>query len=273
MKTNLFFVTTLFLIVWVIFPLDIKANSDMKTIVYDQNLTFYIGKGGNSVVLTSDDGNKALIIDTKQFGGAKELRNIITASEITIINTHFHMDHTRGNKFYPDAYVISGECNWKLWSFDSGKSKRPDKVLQKGETFVVDFNNEIIRIINIGCAHTCTECLIYFENRKLLVAGDIIWNKAHPMVLDSKCSISNWLAVLNKIETEFEIKTIVPGHGSIGGKELVSEMQNYFLSIINNLDNRKALRMLKLEYKDFERFPFICNFSNSVRKLKREFKR
>jgi cyclase len=273
MKTNLFLVTALFLIVWVFFPLYIHAYSDMDTIAYDQNLTFYIGKGGNSVVLTSNDGNKVLIIDTKQFGGAKELRKKITASDITIINSHFHMDHTRGNKLYPDAYVVSGECNWKLWNFDSGGSKRPDKVLQKGETFVLHFNNEIIQIINIGSAHTSTECLIYFEKRKLLVAGDIIWNKAHPMVLDSKCSIANWLAVLNKIETEFEITTVVPGHGSIGGEELILEMRNYFLSIKNNLDNRKDLRKIKREYKDFKRFPLVCNFSNSVRKLKREFKR
>jgi glyoxylase-like metal-dependent hydrolase (beta-lactamase superfamily II) len=62
----------------------------VETISYDPQLTIYIGGGGNSLVLTSEDGTKALIVDTKMRGAAKDLRNSIKAGEIIIVNTHSH---------------------------------------------------------------------------------------------------------------------------------------------------------------------------------------
>ncbi len=120
----------------------------MNIIKYYEKLTFYIGRGGNSILLLSEDGRKALLIDTKYFGAARELRKEVTAKEVTIINTHFHIDHPRGNKLYPESYVISGICPWKLWDFDSRKSKRPDKVLNPGEEYRFKFDDEWVRMIN-----------------------------------------------------------------------------------------------------------------------------
>ena len=39
----------------------------VETVQIDPDFTIYLGGGGNSVVLTSDDGNKALVVETKLF--------------------------------------------------------------------------------------------------------------------------------------------------------------------------------------------------------------
>lgn len=142
----------------------------------------------------------------------------VKASDITIVNIHFHMDHTRGNSLYANAFVISGTAPWKLWDFDTGHSKRPDKIPASGEEAELKIGNENVRIINMGCAHTGNDCIVYLEKRKMLIAGDIIWVNIHPMVLDPSCSISLWLNALDKIETTFDIKTLVPSHGKISDK-------------------------------------------------------
>ena len=55
----------------------------IETIQYDPQLTIYLG-GGNSVVLTSEDGSAALVVDTKLKGAAKILRENIKANDMTI---------------------------------------------------------------------------------------------------------------------------------------------------------------------------------------------
>ena len=80
----------------------------MEAVRVDDHMTVYIGGGGNSVVLYSRDRQKAIVVDTKYRRGAKELRRQVTARDITIIDTHFHMDHARGNRLDPQATVISG---------------------------------------------------------------------------------------------------------------------------------------------------------------------
>jgi uncharacterized protein HemX len=56
----------------------------METIQYDPQLTIFIGGGGNSIVLTSEDGSQALIVDTKMSSGAKRLRESVKANDITL---------------------------------------------------------------------------------------------------------------------------------------------------------------------------------------------
>ena len=65
----------------------------ISVIKIDENMTIYGGGGCNSVVLRSQDGQRAIIVDTKYFGGAKELKRLVIAPNVTVINTHFHLDH------------------------------------------------------------------------------------------------------------------------------------------------------------------------------------
>ena len=87
----------------------------MKVMTIDPEMKIYLGGGCNSVVLMSKDGQEAVVVDTKYFGGATALRKAVQALKITLINTHFHLDHARGNRLYPEAYVISGKTNWGQW--------------------------------------------------------------------------------------------------------------------------------------------------------------
>ena len=115
----------------------------IEAVKIDDNLTIYNLGGCNSAVLCSEDGQEAVIVDTKYFRGARKLRKEITAKNITIINTQFHMDHARGNRLYPGAYVISGNIvAWWQWYFDTAFSRRPDKALEPGEETVVNIDTE-----------------------------------------------------------------------------------------------------------------------------------
>jgi carbamate kinase len=53
----------------------------VKTIKIDDNLLVLEGGGGNSFVLTSDEGSEALIVDTKVAFAAKYLASQVKASD------------------------------------------------------------------------------------------------------------------------------------------------------------------------------------------------
>ena len=241
----------------------------IEAVKCDDNLTIYTGGGCNSAVLCSKDGHEVIIVDTKYFKGAKKLREEVKAKDITIINTHFHMDHSRGNRLYPGAYVITGNIMaWWQWDFDTAFSRRPDKTLDPGEETVVNIDLEKIHILSMGRAHSLNDCIVYFENRKLLMAGDLIWRHIHPVLIGS--NITLWRRVLKILESKYEFDTLVPGHGDCAGKNAVLEMEEYFNLIAAADGDKHKLRGLKEKFKGYDKFPVFAGVGRVAAMIKRE---
>jgi cyclase len=246
-----------------------QKNPIIEAVKIDDNLTIYAGGGCNSAVLCSEDGQKAVIVDTKYFKGAKKLREEVQAKDITILNTHFHMDHARGNRLYPGAYVISGNINaWWQWNFDTAFSKRPDKTLEPGQETVLDFDWEKIHILSMGRAHSLNDSVVYFESRKLLMAGDLVWGHMHPVLIGS--NITMWRQALKMLENKYEFHTIVPGHGDLAGKNAVLEMEEYFNLIAAADGDKDKLRGLKERFKGYVKFPIFAGIDRVAALMKRE---
>jgi hypothetical protein len=58
----------------------------MEVMGVDREMKIYLGSGCNSIVLTSQDSQEAIIVDTKYFRGAKALRKEVRARNITLVN-------------------------------------------------------------------------------------------------------------------------------------------------------------------------------------------
>ena len=245
----------------------------VETVKLDLQMTVYLGGGGNSVVLQSEDRQKAIVVDTKYFSGARLLRRQVTASEITLINTHFHLDHARGNRLYPKAVVVSGETNWKQWDFDTAHSKRPDRVLKVGEQADFVLDDETVRIVDLGKAHSPNDLIVLFEKRKVLVAGDLVWVNMHPVLLDGNTNIESWIGFLDKMERDYDIETVVPGHGLIAGRTAITEMKEYFVSIRRSLGQHSELKRLKQKYSSYGTFPVFGGFQRTVAILRKAVRR
>src|SRR4030042_1706742 len=104
----------------------------MEIIRYDPQLMIYLGGGGNTIVLTSEDGSRALIIDTKMFSGSKKLRESVKAGDTIIVNTHSHWDHTGGNPLFSSEKFLAGAYTREQGDRESAGGKYPDMVLKPG---------------------------------------------------------------------------------------------------------------------------------------------
>ena len=245
----------------------------VETIQYDPQLTIYLG-GGNSVVLTSEDGSAALVVDTKMRGAAEILKEKIKVKEITIVNTHDHFDHVGGNALYPQAKIIAGEYTKKQWDDDVSKASRyPDITLKPGEEKVLKIGSETVHIYNMGRAHTWNDVVVYFENRKLLATGDLVFNNMHPAVIaKSGTKVALWIGALEALSKKYQVKTLVPGHGAVADQNALGVMKGYFVSVGDSIGNKEKQAILKEKYKNYITFPGMFSFNNTLKFIEQERK-
>ena len=245
----------------------------VETIQYDPQLAIYLGSG-NSAVLTSEDGATELVVDTKMRGAAENLREKVKAKDITIVNTHDHFDHVGGNPLYPQAKIIAGAYTKQQWLDDAGKASRyPDITVEIGEEKVLKIGSETVHIYNMGRAHTWNDVVVYFENRKLLVTGDLVFNNMHPAVLPkSGTKVALWINVLGALSKKYSIKTLVPGHGPVADQNALVLMKDYFVAVGDAIGNKEKQKVLEEKYKNYVSFPGMFSISNTLKFIEQERK-
>lgn len=211
----------------------------VKTVRYDSQLVVYWGgRSGNSMVLVSEDGSKALVVDTKMNRDAKKLRKSIAAKEVIVINTHSHADHTRGNALYPEAVVIAGAYSKEQWAFDSDRGRYPDQTLVPGSEKTIKIGSETIHIYNTGRAHSWNDVVVYCENRRLLAVGDLVFQGMHPgFIKKAGTHVEDWIKVLEMLPEKYNVKTVIPGHGKISDKGIIAEMKDCIIQIRNAVND------------------------------------
>ena len=235
---------------------------------------YWGGMAGNSIVPVSEDGSKALVVDTKAEGDAKDLRKNVTAKEVIIVNTHSHYDHTLGNSLYPEATIIAGAYSKEQWASDTKQSKYPDQTIApKDGKSNQDRKNETVHIYNTGRAHSWNDIIVYLEKRQLLVVGDLVFQDIHPaLFLESGTHIGSWIKVLESLSEKYSIKTVIPGHGIVSDKSVIIGMKDYFIQISNAVNDPEKLSNLKKKYASYFSVPNMTGFDNTVTFIKNEKK-
>jgi cyclase len=250
-----------------------KKAMTVQTIQVDKNLSVFLGGGGNSIILTSDDGSKALVVDTKMGGASKELAAKVKAKEVVVVNTHFHRDHAGGNNLFPGAAFIAGLYTMDQWSALAPASKFPDKALKSGEDTVIAIGNEKVHIHSMGSAHTWNDVVVYLENHKFLMTGDIVFHHLHPaMFIQGGSNAGSWMRALDSLIARYEVKAVLPGHGALADKQALMDMKEYFVTMDSAVGNPEKIKAAKEKYKNYPEIPVMASFTRTLEFLGNEKK-
>ena len=195
------------------------------------------------------------VIDGNYPSGAKVVMPRIketTAKPVRfVLNTHHHADHAYGNQLWAEAgatvlssvaaleemkKVETGFFGGAPGRWEASAAKRPDvaethlrpPVMLFPNELIFDDGKERVELHWFGVGHTGGDGYAWLPKEKVLFTGDACVNGPSNMIDDG--DVSQWIKTLEIVKRLGAVK-VCPGHGPMGGPEIIVDQQGYFIEL------------------------------------------
>jgi glyoxylase-like metal-dependent hydrolase (beta-lactamase superfamily II) len=247
----------------------VRAQNDLSKVEIKStqvagNIYMLEGSGGNIGVSVGADG--ILIVDDQFAPLADKIRAALhklgEGKLRYILNTHYHGDHTGGNRvFGTEGTIVAHDNVRKRLSGEvkaAGNNAPPQPpealpVITFDNSLSVFFNGEEIRAMHVPHGHTDGDSVIYFTKANVVHMGDQFFNGMFPFIdLASGGDVEGYArnveAVLGKIPANARV---IPGHGPLANVDDLkkfSQMLNETIGIVRErMKAGKTLDQIKAE--------------------------
>jgi cyclase len=199
----------------------------------------------NSGLIVGKDGAvavDALMVPSMTRRLVAAIKKVTTKPVARLINTHHHLDHTGGNRYFRGATIISTEkCREALAAgfpplpllqrfmprfadeFPSLRVVLPSVTFQD-RMALYDGTREI-QLWHPGTpGHTVGDAVVYLPKEKIVFAGDLAFHWVTPLAFQGH--VGQWIKAVDRL-LEFDADVIVPGHGAIGTKRELGLVRDY----------------------------------------------
>jgi cyclase len=186
-------------------------------------------------------GDGVVVIDTcfterRSRAFLEAVRGVTDRPLRTLVNTHHHGDHTHGNWLLPEATIIGHElCRREVIAgghaakglfpgVDWGEIPVTPPFVTFQQRLDVHVDDVAIELEFMGPAHTTNDIAAWVPDRRLLFAGDLVFNGGTPFVVMG--SVSGSVAAVERLKV-LGAETIVPGHGDVCGPDVLDDQLDY----------------------------------------------
>jgi cyclase len=194
----------------------------------------------NNAGLVEAPGGPVLIDTAATEERARNLRalaaGVADVPPRVVVNTHSHGDHIFGNFVFPEALVVGHERTrdeaeeaglhltglWPEVAWGEVRLVLP-QVTFTG-TMTLRLGGDGIELHSFGPAHSGQDTVAWLPGQRVLFAGDLVMSGVTPFVLTG--SVAGLRSALTELR-RFGAETIVPGHGPVGGPELLDGVERY----------------------------------------------
>ena len=214
------------------------------------NVGIIIGDDSVMVVDTGMGPKNALLV-------LEEVRKITDKPIAYLAITHFHPEHGMGAQAFPeDTRIIVplaqeqelAEKGQAYIEFFNSMSPEIAELLAEVElqapdiTFdhklEIDLGGQLVELYYFHTAHTRGDMFVFLPDQKLLFGGDIILERFFPIMPDPDSSALGWMATLKKLKA-LQPEIIIPGHGEVGGIDLIDQLLIYLNAMKVQVANQK----------------------------------
>jgi cyclase len=185
---------------------------------------------GNVLALFGDQGS--LVIDTGYPQFVPKYREAIASlggGPVTYaINTHWHDDHSEGNKVFGPGALIVAHSNARTMLLQDNKINVVRTILEQpafprealpvitfDDRIELYFGEERLELFHVSPAHTAGDVVVFLRGRNVVHTGDVFLSGAYPFAdVDNGGDFDGVIefcrGILERIDRE---TVIVPGHG------------------------------------------------------------
>jgi glyoxylase-like metal-dependent hydrolase (beta-lactamase superfamily II) len=107
-------------------------------------------------------------------------------------------------------------------SHEKIKTRLPDTFVD--HTLDLSGPGNTVKVLDMGACHSGSDLAMYLPAKKILFTGDIAFNEFHPFLPDG--DPDHWRVALRQLQ-HMDVRRLMPGHGEVGGKEILSRMHTY----------------------------------------------
>jgi cyclase len=197
-------------------------------------------------------GDYVIEVDANYPVGAKivipKIRAITSKPIRFVIDTHFHPDHASGNRIWSDigaTVVAQAETLGELQRTGADRwaalaKTRPDVAATSlklpdvtyTDSMAFDDGAHRVELHYLGVGHTHGDTLVWLPHEKILFTGDVSVNGSFNYLHDS--NIGEWIKLLERAKSLGAV-TVCPGHGPMGGPEVIADQQAYFIELMRGV--------------------------------------
>jgi glyoxylase-like metal-dependent hydrolase (beta-lactamase superfamily II) len=179
----------------------------------------------------------------------EEVRKITDKKILYLTTTHFHPEHGMGAQAFPASTTIIYPQAQKEELFEKAdfflelfRGFSPEiaellaevRVVAPDVTFdreaEINLGDFIVRLLHLGRAHTRGDNFVFLPQQKILFGGDVVLNRFFPILPDPDACGSCWIEILDRLDALDPVQ-VVPGHGAVGGRALITHMKEYLVSL------------------------------------------
>jgi cyclase len=194
------------------------------------NAGVIVGPGGTIVVDTLATERRARRL-------AEQVDALALGPGRTLVNTHFHGDHTFGNGMFGRGATVVAHEGARPEMAATGLALTglwPDVVwgdvevvlptITVGDRATLWLGDRRVELVAVGPAHTTHDLAVWVPGERTLFAGDVVLSGATPFVLFG--SVAGSLAAVERLRA-LDPVTVVCGHGPVAGPEVFDETVDY----------------------------------------------
>jgi glyoxylase-like metal-dependent hydrolase (beta-lactamase superfamily II) len=202
----------------------------------------------------------ALVVDTGMgpANGKKVLeaaKRIAGQRPLVLTLTHFHPEHGFGaqvfkgaakihyNRSQRDELKAKGEGYIGMFktfgphmaaALEGTELVDPDEVYE-GTSSSIDLGGRTIELRTWGLAHTAGDQVVWLPQERILFTGDLAEERMYPIFPwfppdDADIDGARWAQILTEL-VSWNPAIVVPGHGDIGGAEIITAVRDYMVDL------------------------------------------
>jgi len=180
----------------------------------------------------------------------REAAKLSRNTELYIVNTHFHPEHTTGEAGFPASVKIVRaaaqqqdieEMGMKWVENFASRSPQIAEVLQgitgfraPSEVFnkekTLDLGGVRVRLAWLGPGHTRGDTVFFVEQDRVLFSGDLAMSTLFPAFATPQSRVGSWLASLDAMDA-FGAQRLVPAHGEMTDAALIGQYRAYLAGL------------------------------------------